>query len=120
VTLGVLATLVCNVAYGAPYGLSGELLSGWPAVAFVGSVEMVLVMVRRARTAPEPAAIPLMLAQSALADSAHAAQLALSASVAAGKVRPAAARRGGSGGLTKIDRVVPAAASSAVASAAAS
>src|SRR5258707_15817726 len=51
-TLGVLATLGANVGYGAPYGWSGELLSGWPAVAFVGSVEMVLSMVRRARTAP--------------------------------------------------------------------
>lgn len=86
--LGVLATLACNVAYGAPFGLSGELLSGWPAVAFVGSVEMVLVMVRRARTVPESAepelsAVPV-LTQVAPADSAHAAQLALAASVAAG------------------------------------
>jgi hypothetical protein len=51
-TLGVLATLGANIGYGAPFGLSGELLSGWPAVAFVGSVEMVLSMVRRARTVP--------------------------------------------------------------------
>src|SRR5258708_7677891 len=57
-TLGVLATLAANVGYGAPYGLAGELLSGWPAVAFVGSVEMVLAMVRRARTAPEPVLVP--------------------------------------------------------------
>ena len=83
---GVLATLACNVAYGAPHGLSGELLSGWPAVALVGSVEMVLVMVRRARTETETEpAVPLVLAQPAPADSAHAAQLALAASVAAGK-----------------------------------
>lgn len=52
-TLGVLATLGANIGYGAPFGLSGELLSGWPAVAFVGSVEMVLSMVRRARAVPE-------------------------------------------------------------------
>lgn len=52
-TLGVLATLGANIGYGAPYGLSGELLSGWPTVAFVGSVEMVLSMVRRARAVPE-------------------------------------------------------------------
>jgi hypothetical protein len=50
--LGVLATLGANIGYGAPYGVSGELLSGWPAVAFVGSVEMVLSMVRRARAEP--------------------------------------------------------------------
>jgi hypothetical protein len=84
----VLATLAANVAYGAPYGLSGELLSGWPAVAFVGSVEMVLVMVRRARTAPEPAApvtpVFAVPAQTAPADAQDAARLALSASVAAG------------------------------------
>ena len=66
---GVLATLACNVAYGAPHGLSGELLSGWPAVALVGSVEMVLVMVRRARTETETEpAVPLVLAQPAPAD----------------------------------------------------
>src|SRR5260370_20701392 len=82
-TLGVLAALGANIGYGAPYGLSGELLSGWPAVAFVGSVEMVLSMVRRARAVPEPrsAAGP---AQVAPADSQHAARLALAASVAAG------------------------------------
>jgi hypothetical protein len=57
-TLGVLATLAANVGYGAPYGLSGELLSGWPAVAFVGSVEMVLGMIRRTR----PVAVPDVLA----------------------------------------------------------
>jgi Protein of unknown function (DUF2637) len=58
-TLGVAATLACNVAYGAPYGLTGELLSGWPAVAFIGSVEMALMMVRRTRTAPgQPGTVP--------------------------------------------------------------
>ena len=50
--LGVAATLAANVGYGAPYGLSGELLSGWPAVAFVGSVEMLLSMIRRTRAVP--------------------------------------------------------------------
>jgi hypothetical protein len=58
-TAGVAATLAANAAYGAPHGISGELLSGWPAVAFVGSVEMVLGMIRRTRTrapAPAPAA----------------------------------------------------------------
>jgi hypothetical protein len=68
-TLGVLATLAANVGYGAPYGLSGELLSGWPAVAFVGSVEMVLGMIRRTRTSgpigPEVDALSPPDAQSA-------------------------------------------------------
>jgi uncharacterized protein DUF2637 len=58
-TTGVAATLAANAAYGAPHGISGELLSGWPAVAFVGSVEMVLGMVRRARThTPAPHRAP--------------------------------------------------------------
>src|SRR5258708_3965475 len=84
-TLGVLATLGANVGYGAPDGLSRELLSGWPAVAFVGSVEMVLAMVRRARTAPE---LPAVVAHVAPADSAQvthdAIQAALRATVTAG------------------------------------
>ena len=44
----VAATLAANVAYGARYGLAGALLSGWPAVAFIGCAEMALGMVRRA------------------------------------------------------------------------
>jgi Protein of unknown function (DUF2637) len=44
----VAATLAANVAYGARYGLSGALLSGWPAAAFIGCAEMALGMVRRA------------------------------------------------------------------------
>jgi len=54
---GVAATLAANAAYGAPHGVPGELLSGWPAVAFVGSVEMVLSMIRRTRT-PAPVIHP--------------------------------------------------------------
>jgi hypothetical protein len=48
---GVLATLAANADYGAAHGLTGEMLSGWPAVAFVGSVEIALGMVRREREA---------------------------------------------------------------------
>jgi len=77
--LSVAATLAANVGYGLPYGLPGALLSGWPAVAFVGSVEMVLGMARRARgTAPVP-----VLTQVAH-DAEQAAQAALRATVAAG------------------------------------
>lgn len=53
--LSVTATLMANVAYGAPFGLTGALISGWPAVAFVGCVEMTIGMVRKARILePEP------------------------------------------------------------------
>ena len=59
--LGVTATLAANAAYGAAYGLTGELLSGWPAIAFVGSVEIALGMVRRTRVpvAVVAAAVPV-------------------------------------------------------------
>jgi len=45
--LAVTATLAANVGYGLPYGLAGALLSGWPAVAFIGCAEMAIGMVRR-------------------------------------------------------------------------
>jgi hypothetical protein len=71
-TAGVAATLAANAAYGAPHGIPGELLSGWPAVAFVGSVEMVLSMIRRTRvrqteagTCPWPGPAPVLPAAPA-------------------------------------------------------
>jgi hypothetical protein len=50
--LAVAATLAANVGYGLPYGLAGALLSGWPAVAFIGCAEMAIGMVRRTRGVP--------------------------------------------------------------------
>lgn len=44
----VAATLAANLAHGARFGVTGSLLSGWPAAAFIGSAEMALGMVRRA------------------------------------------------------------------------
>src|SRR5215831_11235774 len=45
--LAVTATLAANVAYGWPAGPAWSLLSGWPALAFIGCAEMALGMVRR-------------------------------------------------------------------------
>jgi hypothetical protein len=51
----VLATLAANVAYGAAAGVTGALISGWPAYAFIGCAEMSILMVRRtARAVPAP------------------------------------------------------------------
>jgi hypothetical protein len=50
--LAVVATLAANIAYGAPYGVTGALISGWPAVAFIGCAEMAIGMVRRTRGVP--------------------------------------------------------------------
>jgi Protein of unknown function (DUF2637) len=46
--LGVGATIAANVGYGLPFGAVGALLSAWPAVAFIGSVEMAVKLVRDA------------------------------------------------------------------------
>ena len=57
--LAVAATLASNIAYGARFGITGSLLSGWPAVAFIGSAELAIGMARRARqAAPVPDAVP--------------------------------------------------------------
>ncbi len=47
--LAVIATLMANVGYGLPYGWAGALISGWPAVAFIGCAEMAIGMVRKTR-----------------------------------------------------------------------
>jgi hypothetical protein len=44
--LGVAATIAANVAYGAAYGAVGAVISAWPAVAFVGSAELLMVVIR--------------------------------------------------------------------------
>jgi hypothetical protein len=47
--LGVGATVAANVEYGMPFGWLSAVVSAWPAVAFVGSVEMAVRFVRDAR-----------------------------------------------------------------------
>ncbi len=64
--LAVLATLAANVGYGAAHGVPGALISGWPAIAFVGSVELAVTMVRRTRAA-EPGKRAIEAYQSSLA-----------------------------------------------------
>jgi uncharacterized protein DUF2637 len=59
--LGVGGTIAANGAYGWPYGPVGVVLSTWPGAAFVIAVELVMLLVRRARgtvpgTVPEPSA----------------------------------------------------------------
>ncbi len=47
--LGIAATIGANIAFGARYGLLGAVISAWPAVAFIGAVEIAMQQVRRAR-----------------------------------------------------------------------
>jgi Protein of unknown function (DUF2637) len=62
--LGVAATIAANIAYGAAYGLTGAAVSAWPAVAFIGSAELLVASIRRAR--PVPATIPAEVAVPAV------------------------------------------------------
>jgi hypothetical protein len=50
--LGIAATIGANIAFGAGYGLLGALISAWPAVAFIGAVEIAMQQVRRSRVPP--------------------------------------------------------------------
>jgi len=78
--LAVTATLAANIGYGLPHGLPGALISGWPAVAFIGCAEMAISAVRRLRPAEgngtTSAPVP--------ADAETAAAISLRATIAAG------------------------------------
>ena len=78
--LGIAATIGANIAYGAGYGLLGALISAWPAVAFIGSVEIAMQHVRRARAPGAAATVP-----EVPGDVGQAVRTAYAASVAAGQ-----------------------------------
>jgi Protein of unknown function (DUF2637) len=78
--LGVGGTIAANAAYGWPYGPVGIVASTWPGGAFVLTVELVMLLVRRAR--PQPGASQLVT--TVAAGAAEAAKVALQASIAAG------------------------------------
>jgi hypothetical protein len=52
--LGITATLAANVAHGLGVGLTGAAVAAWPAVALVGSYELLMLIIRAARL-PEAA-----------------------------------------------------------------
>ena len=92
--LAVAATLASNVAYGARFGITGSLLSGWPAVAFIGSAELAIGMARRARQVePVPEGVPDVPAE--LNGHAHAAAELFAADIEAGRVPGIRAIRSG-------------------------
>ncbi len=57
--LGVAATVSANVAYGAAFGVTGAVISAWPAVAFIGSAELLMISIRRTQPAPGQAPVPV-------------------------------------------------------------
>jgi hypothetical protein len=86
--LGVAATVAANVLYGLGFGALGAVISAWPAVAFVGAVEMCMWLIRKAR--PEPGVDPALsdlgdvLSSAVPSDAESAALAALKATLAAG------------------------------------
>jgi hypothetical protein len=46
--LGITATLAANVAHGLGHGLTGAAVAAWPAVALVGSYELLMMVIRAA------------------------------------------------------------------------
>jgi uncharacterized protein DUF2637 len=56
--LGIAATLAANVAHGLGHGLIGAAVAAWPAVALVGSYELLMMVIRgrsrRRAASPKP------------------------------------------------------------------
>lgn len=53
--MGIISTLAANVAHGLGHGIIGAAVAAWPAVALVGSYELLMVIIRGAQTS---AAVP--------------------------------------------------------------
>jgi hypothetical protein len=47
--LGIAATLAANVAHGFGHGWAGAVVAAWPAVALVGSYELLMLIIRFAQ-----------------------------------------------------------------------
>src|ERR1700722_4498081 len=48
--LGIVATLAANVAHGLGHGIMGAAVAAWPAVALVGSYELLTMIIRGAHS----------------------------------------------------------------------
>ena len=80
---GIAVTLAANVTYGAHSGVAGALWSAWPALAFVGCYELLLLLARAsARRAIRPSLITDSVALPS--DAETAALASLRATIAAG------------------------------------
>jgi len=77
--LAVTATLAANIGYGLPHGMPGALISGWPAVAFIGCAEMAIMAVRRLRPAAGTAAVTSPVPTDAESAAAEALRTTLAA-----------------------------------------
>ena len=46
--VGIAATVAANIAHGLGHGLGGAAVAAWPAVALVGSYELLMMIIRGA------------------------------------------------------------------------
>jgi hypothetical protein len=76
---GIAATLAANVAAGVAFGLLGEVVAAWPALALVGSYELLMLIVRAGAAPAVAATVPAVAA-----DADSAARAALATSIAQG------------------------------------
>jgi hypothetical protein len=51
--LGIAATLAANVAHGLGHGVVGAAVAAWPALALVGSYELLMMVIRNSQAAPD-------------------------------------------------------------------
>jgi hypothetical protein len=51
--LGIAATLAANVAHGLGHGPAGAAVAAWPAVALVGSYELLMMVIRSSQAASD-------------------------------------------------------------------
>jgi hypothetical protein len=56
--LGIAATVAANSAHGVAHGPVGAVVAAWPALALVGSYELLMLMVRNMEGAPDAAPVP--------------------------------------------------------------
>jgi hypothetical protein len=50
--LGIAATLAANVAHGLGHGPVGAAVAAWPAIALVGSYELLMMVIRSSQAVP--------------------------------------------------------------------
>ena len=62
---GICATVGANLAHGVGHGPVGALVSAWPALALVGSFELLMMLIRTGRSAQSDRAGPELQYQAA-------------------------------------------------------
>lgn len=62
---GISATLAANVAAGVHFGGIGAVVAAWPALALVGSYELLMLIIRSGARADAPAGVPELRTASA-------------------------------------------------------